>query len=216
MVLAAVCLSLAASMHVMANADGYGAPRIVTATDDDSVPVVLVSYRAQVEIRGVLAETTVFLSFENRNEWADLEGELEFALPEGATVTGYALDVGDVLVDAVPVEKTTGRIAFESEARKSIDPGLVEWTDGNVFRTMVYPIRAQSRRHIKVEYVSQLDMEAGRGRYTLPMAGLPPLEKLDIEIHACGVPRPPEVLGGPIPEPSFPCVPGTELRSCQT
>jgi len=150
-----------------------------------SNPVVLDAYHAQVAIHGVLAKTSVTLGFSNRYE-RDLEGELVFQLPEGATVTGYALDVGDAMVDAVAVGKGVGRIAFETEARGAIDPGLVEWVDGNVFRTKIYPVPGEGRRQIRIDYVSLLERKGSRGRYSLPMEGLPPLENLDVEFDVCG------------------------------
>ena len=89
-----------------------------------------------------------------------LEGELTFPLPEHATVSGYGLDVGGVIVEGVPVEKRQARVSYEKEVRKGIDPGFIEHVSGNNFRTRVYPIPANGTRTVRVQFVSELT--AGR------------------------------------------------------
>src|SRR5687767_5772256 len=64
-------------------------------TGDDGKPVTGVSLaRADINavVSGTLAETTLLLTFSNANDRV-LGGEIVFPLPEGATVTGYGLDV---------------------------------------------------------------------------------------------------------------------------
>src|SRR5262245_33105797 len=104
-----------------------------------SEPLAITKMEVQASITAFLAETTTTLTFRSRHD-RPLEGELVFPLPEGATLAGYALDVGGELVDAVAVERHEARIAFEKEVRKGIDPGLAEWVQGNNFRTRVWPI----------------------------------------------------------------------------
>jgi hypothetical protein len=106
----------------------------------------------RVAICGPLAKTTLTMTFHN-DQPRVLEGDLEFPLPEGAALSGYGLDVGGTLVDGVPVEKQAARLAFEKEVRKGVDPGLVEQTGGNQFRTRVYPIPAGGTRTVKIEYL---------------------------------------------------------------
>ena len=86
-----------------------------------------------------------------------LGGNLVFPLPEGATVTGYGLDINGQIVDGVAVEKERARIIYESEIHKRVDPGLVEHVEGNAFRTRLYPIPANGTRAIKIEYVTQIE-----------------------------------------------------------
>jgi tetratricopeptide (TPR) repeat protein len=193
-VLVACLLSLPAAVG-FAQTAGVSVPRMVATVEGEPNPVTLHTYHAAVSVHGLLAKTSITLGFVNHSD-RDLEGELLFALPEGATVTGYALDVGDLMVDAVAVEKEIGRLAFETEARGEVDPGLVEWADGNVFRTRVYPVPADGSRRIRVDSVSLLDRRGGRGRYTLPLSGLPALETLDVELEICGSIGSPPVFRG--------------------
>ncbi len=113
---------------------------------------------------GALAETTVTLVLRNPNSRA-MEGELSFPLPPDATLQGYALDVNGKMVDGVPVPKKKARIAFEEEQRKGVDPGLVEWSGGNAFKTRVSPIPAHGQRTVRLRYTSVVD----GNNYRLPL-----------------------------------------------
>jgi len=162
-----------------------GAPVLVAAEDDEETRAPLEIGRAEVRvvIVGFLARTTTTLSFENEGDQT-LEGELVFPLPEGATVSGYGLDVNGELVDAVVVEAQAARVTFETEVRKGVDPGLVEWVRGNSFRTRVWPIPARGRRIVKVEYVSELvPTPDGGALYTLPLRYSRPVPALDLRIE---------------------------------
>ena len=72
-------------------------------------------------VSGTLAETTLMLTFANAKDRV-LGGELVFPLPEGATVTGYGLDVNGIMVDGVAVEKQRARVVYETEMRKTRRP----------------------------------------------------------------------------------------------
>src|ERR1041384_2606235 len=117
-------------------------PRLMVSEGDAQKPLALAKADIHVVVNGYLAQTTMTLTFKSTHSRV-MEGELEFPLPEGATVSGYGLDVNGVLVDGVPVERTKARITFEKEVRKGVDPGLVEHVRGNNFRTR---IRSEERR----------------------------------------------------------------------
>ncbi len=77
-------------------------------------------------------------------------GELEFPIPEGATVCGYALEVNGVMTPGVVTEKERARAAFENEMKKGVDPGVVEHVKGNVWRTRIYPLDPMKPRRAKI------------------------------------------------------------------
>ncbi len=79
-----------------------------------------------------------------------------YPLPAGAIVQGYALDINGRMVDGVPVPRQKARVAFEEEVRKQVDPGLVEWSGGNMFKTRVYPIPAGGTRTVRLRYSTVL------------------------------------------------------------
>jgi Ca-activated chloride channel family protein len=142
-------------------------PSLTTQDGKDSKPLRLAKADVHVVITGFMAETTMTLTFHNDLSRV-LEGELTFPLPQGATISGYGLDVNGQMVDGVPVEKQQARVAFESEVRKGVDPGLVEHVKGNNFRTRVYPIPSRGDRTIKVQYLSELNTAGEDVSYLLP------------------------------------------------
>ena len=113
-----------------------------------------------VRIHGFLAETTSTMTFANPHDRV-LEGDMYFPLPEGATVNGYALDIDGQMVDGVAVEKARARAIFEKIVRQGIDPGLMEWTRGNTFKTRIFPIPAKGTRSIRIRYISEIQGGGG-------------------------------------------------------
>ena len=130
-------------------------PAIVVQHDGKSESLGLTRLEVAVRIVGYLADTSVTMTFENPLPQAT-EGNFCFPLPDGATVSGYALDVQGKMVDGVSVERGHAREVFEQEKQRRVDPGLVEWTKGNWFRTRVFPIPARGRRTVRVQYISEL------------------------------------------------------------
>lgn len=121
----------------------------ITGEDSKENPVHLTLASQDSKIIGNLKITTLNLIVANESGRV-LEGELEFPLDEGESVIGYAIDVNGRLREGVAVEKDKGRQVFEAVARQGIDPGLVEKTAGNNFKTRVYPIPAKGIRQIKI------------------------------------------------------------------
>ena len=163
-------------------------PVLLVRPDDDapSTPLVLEQARYDVTVTGLGARTRATLVFRN-DLGRVLDGELVFPLPEGALVSGFALDVNGRMTDGVVVEAGEARIAFETEVRRGVDPGLVEWVRGNNFRTRVFPIPARGRRTIALEYLTDLVMSTTDGRrdaiYELPLRFPVPLDELALKIE---------------------------------
>ena len=147
-------------------------------------PMTIDSYSVDAQVNGLFASVRTLIVFGNPNSRV-LEGELEFPLPDGASVCGYALDVNGHLREGVVVPKDEARIAFEAEVKAGVDPGLVEHVKGNVWKTRLYPIPAQGARTIRVEYVTPLVFDSnGDAALLLPM----PRERLGERCVSIAVP----------------------------
>lgn len=156
--------------------------------------VRLASVDIQVVVNGLYAETTQTLRLYNPNG-RELEGSLVFPLPDGATVSGCALDVEGQLVDGVVVPKQEARRILEAEVRKGVDPGLVEQVRGNLCRVRVYPIPVRGSRTVRIAYVSELSVQGSDAAYHLPSA--------TPSSSASGQPpSPPAAPPAPAPRPS--------------
>jgi hypothetical protein len=124
----------------------------------------------EVEIFGNVAVTTMKMVFYN-NSSRILEGELTFPMPDGVTVSRYALDINGKLRDAVPVPKAKATEVFESIEHRRVDPGLLERVEGNNFRTRVYPLPVRGERTILIAYEQALPFQNGNAlQYHLPLA----------------------------------------------
>ena len=158
--------------------------QVQITADRPPEPLTLTRADIDVVIAGYVAQTTTTLTFHNHHPRV-LEGELVFPLPEGAVVSGYGLDVGGEMVDGVVVEKHAARVAFETETRRRVDPGLVEWVQGNNFRTRVWPIPPGGSRTIKVQYVSDLVTTDGDGSafHHLPLGFGHPIGRVNFKVR---------------------------------
>ncbi|MBK8727612.1 MAG: carboxypeptidase regulatory-like domain-containing protein [Holophagaceae bacterium] len=138
-----------------------------------------------VEIVGNLAITTWDLTFRNP-ENRILEGELVFPLGEGQTISRFALPVNGQLREGVVVEKAKGRQAFEEVVRRPtrIDPGVIEKTEGNAFRTRIYPIPALGTYRVVLAYEQELRPDGRmQVRYGLPLAFKAPVREFSLRME---------------------------------
>lgn len=124
-------------------------------TDPGESPITIENMMVKASVKGLHAQVETEFVFHNPNRRA-MEGELEFPLPDGASVNGYAIDVGGAMVDGVVVMKEKARVVFETEVRRGVDPGIIEHVRGNLYRTRIYPLPAGGSRRIRVSYTTPL------------------------------------------------------------
>ena len=106
----------------------------------------------KLNISGPFTEINATITVYNKSNHED-KVTFFYKLPDDATVTGFALDINGKMRQASTVEKDKARIAFESEVRRKIDPALMEWNQGNIFQTQIYPVEGNGRRKITVSYI---------------------------------------------------------------
>jgi len=134
----------------------------------EETPVQIELFNIDIKVVGQIATTTIDITYRNNNNRI-LEGEFNFPLGEGQTVSRFALDIGGKLREGVVVDKTKGRKTFEAIVRRSADPGLLEKTAGNNFRARVYPIPASGTRRIVIAYEQELTDKGAYDLYLLPL-----------------------------------------------
>lgn len=130
--------------------------------------IQLYSLKIDIKIIGQIAITTLDMTYFNFNARV-MEGEFNFPLAEGQSVSRFALDINGTLREGVVVEKEKGRKTFEAITRKGVDPGLLEMTEGNNFRSRVYPLPAKGARRIVIAYEQELTDKGEFDLYTLPL-----------------------------------------------
>ncbi len=157
-------------------------PVLKVGGHEDPAQVYLKDLGIKVNVTGNIATTTLTMVFQNRTSLI-LEGELLFPLPEGVTVSGYALDINGKMRKAVPVEKAKATQVFEEIERRRVDPGLLEKVEGNNFRTRIYPIPGNGSRTISITYEQELKVENGRFTYYLPLDYKDKIEEFSLQAN---------------------------------
>ena len=137
---------------------------IVQLPDGRNEPLSVGYHKVTVEIRDQIARTTIEESFVNHTP-NRLEGVFHFPLPNDASISGFGMWIGNDLIEADVVEKQRAREIYETILRERRDPGLLEWTSGNIFKARVFPIEGRSEKRIKIVYTQVLPLQANRYRY---------------------------------------------------
>ncbi len=177
-------------------------PALMVKTNGVSTPLGLAAVRTEVRIFGSVAETTMTMTFANPTGRV-LEGDLYFPLPEGATISGYALDINGVMIDRVSVEKNEARQVYEQVVRQGIDPGLVQWTAGNNFQTRVFPIPPNGTRTVRVQYVTELTGGREAPAYHLPLKFKDKIGEFSLRVEVVKAAAPPQVTKGELTNFAF-------------
>jgi tetratricopeptide (TPR) repeat protein len=158
---------------------------LVAKVDGRDVPLTVGYHKVAVDIRDQIARTTVEESFVNQTK-ATLEGVFYFPLPQDASIAGFGMWIGDRLVEADVVEKQRAREIYETILREHRDPGLLEWSGGNIFKARVFPILPQSEKRITITYTEVLPLRGNAYRYQYGLQSellrQHPLRQLEIDV----------------------------------
>ena len=154
-------------------------PTLTLADGSDDVQLDKVA--VDINIVGNIATTQMTLTFLNKSD-RTLEGTLTFPMPQGVTVSGFALDINGKMRQAVPVAKAKATEVFESIENRRVDPGLLEQVEGNNFRTRIYPFMPHARRTITLTYEEALKLDSRyQLRYHLRLEHPRPVSSFDLK-----------------------------------
>ena len=158
---------------------------LVARIDGRDVPLSIRGHHVGVTIREQVAETVIDQTYHNATE-STLEGVFTFPLPPGASVSGFSMWVGNELVEADIVERNRARQIYEDLKRRKVDPGLLEWSGGNLFTARVWPIPSKSDKRIRIRYTQLLTLEGTSLRWTtaLRSAAMSAHPVRNVTIHA--------------------------------
>jgi hypothetical protein len=158
---------------------------LVAKIDGRDVPLTVGYHHVTVDIRDQIARTVIEESFVNHTP-SQLEGVFYFPLPADASISGFGTWIGDQYVEADIVEKQRAREIYETILRERRDPGLLEWTGGNMFKARVFPILGNSEKRIRISYTQVLPRMGNRYRYSYALQSellrQHPLRELGIDV----------------------------------
>jgi predicted Zn-dependent protease len=158
---------------------------LLAKIDGRNVPLTVGYHKVTVDIRDQIARTTIEESFVNHTN-TTLEGTFFFPLPQDASIAGFGMWIGDKLVEADVVEKQRAREIYETILRERRDPGLLEWSGGNIFKARVFPIVPNSEKRITITYTQVLPLRGNSYRYQYALQSellkQHPLRQLEIDV----------------------------------
>ncbi len=160
----------------------------------DSLQVKMSQLLINVKIIGNIAITTTEMHFFNKSN-RQMEAELLFPLPEGISVSRYAIDINGKMRDAVPVDKNKGKQVFEAVEHRRVDPGLLEKVEGNNFKTRIYPIMPNGERIVIIGYEQELsNFDKENLAYQIVSQFAHKLDKFEVNINVVGAISQPSLI----------------------
>ncbi|MBC7236916.1 MAG: hypothetical protein H5T69_13835, partial [Chloroflexi bacterium] len=165
----ALFLFLFATMTLTAVADGIIVPRPRPGRPAPPLRSLAIKYhRVTVTIEDGVATTHVDQVFLNENP-QDIEGEYIFPLPEGASISSFALWVDGQRLEAQALDSEEARRIYEEIVRQQRDPALLEYAGRNAFRARIYPIPGYGEKRVELEYSEVLPRDSDLVRYVYPL-----------------------------------------------
>ncbi|MDP2914734.1 MAG: VIT domain-containing protein [Candidatus Aminicenantes bacterium] len=149
-------------------ADGFIVPH--PPRPGDAVPPLTVKYHhVTIEIANQVAKTSVDQVFLNNFD-RDIEGTYIFPLPEGASISEFAMWIGSQKVSGEILDAQQARRVYEDIVRRMKDPALLEYIGRNMFMARVFPIPAKGEKRIQISYTEVLRSEKNLVRYRYPLS----------------------------------------------
>jgi Ca-activated chloride channel family protein len=180
--LAGLAVLLAAAPGL--RADGFIIPN---SRPGQNIPPLSVKYhRVKVEIVNQVARTSVDQVFVN-HFGRDIEGTYIFPVPEGASVSDFAMYIGNERVQGEILDSREARRIYEDIVRRMRDPGLLEYMGRSLFRARVFPIPAKGEKRVQISYTEVLKSDGGLVKYLYPLNtekfSRDPLDEVSISVR---------------------------------
>ncbi len=143
------CLTILAGILLLGARGAYAAGMLIPR-EESIPPLAIESQRVDIRIKDGVATAKieqVFRNSVNRN----LEAVYVFPLPEGASISDFAMMINGKRMSGELVEKGKARGIYEDIVRRMKDPGLLEHIGGNLFRISVFPVPANGLQKIELE-----------------------------------------------------------------
>lgn len=137
----------------------------------------------RAETSGDVAETQVEHVFRNDTD-ETLEGTFRFPLPDGAILTGLAMEIEGRLMHGELVEREKARRVYEEIVDQMLDPALLEWESGQVFKLRVFPIEPHKTKRVVLTFVAPLHRASDGLHFAwrAPDGGGAPLENVSVTL----------------------------------
>ncbi len=144
--------------------------------EPDAAILSLREMEISVRIDGGDARIFIRQVFENHSGHIE-EGTYNFALPDHATISDFAVWDGPVRIPAVILERRRAEELYQSLKQQSIDPGLLESERGSEearknsdFTAKITPIPAYGTKRMEIEYHERIPVENLKSYFAIPLS----------------------------------------------
>ena len=167
-------LALLFSITTLTSAQGIILPRpcegpmVRCAPPEWQRPLRVKSIHLKTKITDQAAVTHVTQVFVNESPYT-LEGTYFFPLPDGVSISEFAMWDGDKRLVGEVRSREEARRIYDSIVRSRRDPALLEYAGKNLFQASVFPIGPHSEKKIELTYSQVLSGEAGTIGYRYPL-----------------------------------------------
>lgn len=141
---------------------------VMIPTDKGLPPLAIKFQRVRVDIRDLVARTTVQQAFQNATG-RRLEATYVFPLPPDASVTEFSMMINGRKVTGELMDSGKAARIYRDIVRRMKDPGLLEYLGGNLFRAKVFPIPAHGVQKVEIHYSQVVPKDSGICRYVYPL-----------------------------------------------
>jgi len=145
------------------------------AQGPDAAVLSLEEMRVDVLIDNGDARVRIVQIFANHTSGVQ-EGTYQFALPDGSTVSDFAVWDGAVRIPAVVLERKRAEEMYDQSKMQAIDPGLLEMgertddpTTTSLFTAKIVPIPAYGTKRLELEYHQRLTVNDWKQIFLLPL-----------------------------------------------
>jgi outer membrane protein OmpA-like peptidoglycan-associated protein len=160
--------------------DKGGAPAApIALTGEDGTALQMVSLKVSAAIEEPLAFTELRMGFRNAQP-RTIEGRFDVTLPEGASVSRWAMRLGDGWQEGEVVPSEAATEAYESFLHRRVDPALLEKQAGSRFSARVFPIRGGEVKELILSYSQELVRPDEP--YRVRIRGLPRLDSFGLRV----------------------------------
>jgi Ca-activated chloride channel family protein len=139
----------------------------IFSLDEMSIGIVIDGGMARVNIRQIYGSHSGGIA----------EGQYVFALPEGATVSDFAVWDGITRIPGVILERKRAGEIYEQAKSQVIDPGLLQMGEreageaarSNVFSAKIVPIPHFGTKRMEIEYYQPVRVENFQSQFAVPL-----------------------------------------------
>ena len=143
-----------------------------STADTGEEPALLLATDVNIEVTGLLAETTLTQHFVNQTDQF-AEGRYLFPLPDNTSVEQLEIVIGERRIEGEIQERGEARQTYRQARDSGRAAGLVERDLGNLFVTRVANIPPGERVEIRIGYRQRVDHAHGRFSLRFPTTAVP-------------------------------------------